>query len=25
VSGQPKEVQCPECGNRYTLDWNDKA
>jgi hypothetical protein len=25
VSGQPKDVQCHECSNRYTVDWNDSA
>ena len=25
VAGQPKEVQCTECGNRYAVDWSDKA
>ena len=25
VSGQPKDVQCHECGSRHTVDWNDSA
>jgi hypothetical protein len=25
VAGQPNEVQCPECGNTYPIDWKDSA
>jgi len=25
LSGQPKEVKCPECGNAYKVDWSDRA
>jgi len=25
ASGQPKEVQCYECGNTYAVDWQDRA
>ncbi len=25
VSGQPKDVKCPECGNSFGVDWQDRA
>jgi hypothetical protein len=25
VAGQPKDVQCDECGSRHAVDWNDAA
>src|SRR5881397_741342 len=25
VSGQPKEVKCVECGNKFAVDWQDRA
>jgi len=25
VSGRPGEVKCEECGQKYRVDWSDKA
>jgi hypothetical protein len=25
VRAEPKEVQCPECGQSYRVDWSDRA
>ncbi|HYK83188.1 MAG TPA: hypothetical protein VEU55_08610 [Gemmatimonadales bacterium] len=25
VVGQPKDVTCLECGNRYAIDWKDRG
>jgi hypothetical protein len=25
ISGQPREVSCPECGTSYAVDWSDRG